>query len=65
MFAPVATRIRTYALPVSDLAAGYVEAIYALTAFQEWLTLALREPWIVDDDEIDVMQGRIKPGTLA
>ena len=65
MFAPVATRIRTYALPVSDVAAGYVEAIYSLPAFQEWLGLALHEPWIVDEDEIDVMQGRVKPGTLA
>ncbi|WEK05896.1 MAG: glutathione S-transferase family protein [Candidatus Devosia phytovorans] len=65
MFAPVATRIRTYALPVSDLASAYVEAIYALPAFQDWLKLALHEPWIVDDDEIDVIQGRVKPGTLA
>lgn len=65
MFAPVATRIRTYGLPVSDLLGGYVESIYSLPAFQEWLTLALREPWIVDDDEIDVIQGRVKPGMLA
>lgn len=65
MFAPVATRIRTYDLPVSDTAAGYVEAIYALPAFQDWLTLALREPWIVDEDEIDVIQGRVQPGALA
>jgi glutathione S-transferase len=65
MYAPVATRLRTYALPVSDVAAGYVEAIYGLPAFQDWLALALREPWIVDEDEIDVIQGRVKPGTLA
>lgn len=65
MFAPVATRIRTYALPVSDVAAGYVEAIYGLPAFQDWLALALHEPWIIDDDEIDVIQGRVKAGTLA
>lgn len=65
MFAPVATRIRTYALPVSDVANGYVEAIYSLPAFQTWLTLALKEPWVVDDDEIDVIQGRAKPGTIA
>lgn len=65
MFAPVATRIRTYALPVSDLAAGYVEAIYGLPAFQDWLAQARHEPWVVDDDEIDVMQGRVKPGTLV
>ena len=65
MFAPVATRIRTYGLPVSDLANGYVEAIYSLPAFQDWLAQALHEPWIVDDDEIDVIQGRVRPGTLA
>ena len=65
MFAPVATRIRTYALPVSDMLGAYVEAIYSLPAFQEWLGLALHEPWIVDEDEIDVIQGRVKPGTLA
>lgn len=65
MFAPVATRIRTYALPISDTAAGYVEAIYSLPAFQDWLALARHEPWIVDNDEIDVIQGRIAPGTIA
>lgn len=65
MFAPVATRLRTYALPISDVANSYVEAIYSLPAFQDWLTLARHEPWIVDDDEIDVIQGRVAPGTLA
>lgn len=65
MFAPVAARVRTYGLPVSDVLNGYVEAIYSLPAFQEWLALALREPWVVDDDEIDVIQGRVKPGTLV
>jgi glutathione S-transferase len=58
MFAPVATRIRTYHLPVSDAAMEYVEAIYALPAFQEWLAAAIKEPWIVDADEIDVVQGK-------
>lgn len=65
MYAPLATRLRTYDLPVSDTAGKYVEAIYALPAFQEWRALALKEPWIVDDDEIDVIKGRVAPGTLA
>jgi glutathione S-transferase len=65
MFAPVASRIRTYALPVSDVAGSYVEAIYSLPAFQSWLAQALKEPWVVDDDEIDVIQGRVKPGTIV
>lgn len=65
MFAPVATRLRTYALPISDTANSYVEAIYSLPAFQDWLKLALHEPWVVDDDEIDVIQGRVAPGTIV
>lgn len=65
MYAPVATRIRTYSLPASDVAAAYVDAIYSVPAFQDWLAQALKEPWIVDDDEIDVIQGRVKPGTLV
>ena len=65
MYAPVATRIRTYALPVSDTLNDYVAAIYALPAFQQWLALALQEPWIVDDDEIDVIQGVVPRGSLA
>jgi glutathione S-transferase len=55
MFAPVATRIRTYELPVTDLAMEYVEAIYALPAFQEWLAEAIKEPWTVEQDEIDII----------
>ena len=65
MYAPLATRLRTYALPTSDTACAYVEAIYSLPAFQEWLALARHEPWVVDDDEIDVIQGRVARGTLA
>jgi glutathione S-transferase len=60
MYAPVATRIRTYALPVSDAGMEYVEAIYGLPAFQEWLAEAIKEPWVVEDDEIDIMQARAK-----
>ena len=58
MFAPLATRLRTYELPVSDVAQRYIEAIYALPAFQKWLAAALVEPWIVEDDEIDLIRAR-------
>ena len=58
MYAPLATRLRTYELPISDMAAGYVEAIYALPAFQTWFAAGVIEPWIVEQDEIDVIQGR-------
>jgi len=52
MFAPLASRLRTYVLPCSDMAASYVEAIYALPAFQDWLAAAIAEPWIVEQDEV-------------
>lgn len=65
MFAPVATRIRTYELPVSDLAGEYVEAIYAVPAFQEWLAEAVKEPWVVEQDEIDVINARRKAAGRA
>ena len=65
MYAPVASRIRTYDLPVSDTAAGYVEAIYALPAFQAWLAEAIKEPWIVESDEIDYIQARAKANGRA
>ncbi len=58
MYAPVATRIRTYELPVSDHAQQYVEAIYALPAFQVWYAEAVREPWIVEQDEIEIIRAR-------
>lgn len=62
MYAPVATRFRTYVLPASDTAEAYVEAIYALPAFQEWLAEAIKEPWIVEDDEIDYILGKSRAG---
>jgi len=60
MFAPLATRLRTYELPISDTVGAYVEAIYALPAFQAWFAAAVIEPWIVEDDEIDVILARAK-----
>jgi glutathione S-transferase len=55
MFAPLASRIRTYELAVSDTAQGYVEAIYSTPAFQELLRQAIAEPYIVERDEIDIL----------
>jgi len=61
MFAPVATRIRTYALPVADAAMDYVAAIYALPAFVEWQKAAVAEPWAVGEDEVAPSVGTPKP----
>ena len=63
IYAPLATRLRTYELPASDTTEAYVEAIYALPAFQEWLSEARKEPWVVEDDEIEVIQRRAQAGS--
>ena len=43
---------------MSDVAQEYVEAIYALPAFQEWFAEAVKEPWVVEQDEIDIIQAK-------
>lgn len=58
MYAPLATRLETYVLPASPTVRAYMKAIFALPAFMEWKTAALKETWIVDMDEIDVIQGK-------
>lgn len=56
MFAPVAARVKTYDLPVSDLLKTYFAFIFALDAYQAWLADALKESWIVNQDEVDITQ---------
>ena len=50
-FAPVCTRIRTYALPVGDGAGRYAKHMLALPAFREWEFAALTEHDFVVEDE--------------
>ena len=53
MYAPVASRIRTYAVPVDPVSAAYVEAVHAHPAFVEWKEAGLRETGVLPEDEID------------
>ena len=50
-FAPVATRVRTYGLPLGDRAAGWVQYILRLPAFLEWEREALAEHDFLVEDE--------------
>lgn len=43
MYAPVATRFRTYGVAMDPVSEAYVNAIYALPAMQEWCAAAARE----------------------
>jgi glutathione S-transferase len=50
-FAPVCTRIRTYALPVSDVVRAYVDRVLALPGVAAWVDGALKERDFIDFDE--------------
>jgi len=50
-YAPVASRIRTYALPVPAPIAAYVERVHALPGVQAWVRDALEEKQFLDFEE--------------
>jgi glutathione S-transferase len=50
-YAPVCSRIRTYALPVSQKVQAYVERIFALPAMRQWIDAALAEHEFLEKDE--------------
>jgi len=51
MFAPVATRLRTYAVETPQAAQTYCDAIFADSAFQEWERAGEAEPWTIEESE--------------
>jgi glutathione S-transferase len=52
MYAPVATRFRTYGVALDPACQAYADALLAWPAFLEWQTAALAEPWIIAEDEV-------------
>jgi glutathione S-transferase len=53
MYAPVVSRFHTYAVKVSEAARAYMDAMMALPAWGEWRAVALAEPWVLPEDEVD------------
>lgn len=47
MFAPVATRFRSYGVALSPSAQAYAETVLADPAFRAWDEAAQREPWTI------------------
>lgn len=43
MYAPVVTRFNTYGVPLDPVSRAYADAVLALPAMQEWISLAKRE----------------------
>jgi glutathione S-transferase len=54
-FAPVATRIQTYALPVTDRAASYTRLLLAQTAVAEWIAGGLAETFRDPPHETEIL----------
>jgi glutathione S-transferase len=53
MYAPVVSRFETYAVEVGALAKAYMQAVMSLPAWAEWRQAALREPWVLPNNEVD------------
>jgi glutathione S-transferase len=53
MFAPVATRLDTFAIPVAKASRAYMDAIFATPAFKQWEAGAAKETWVIPEDEVD------------
>jgi glutathione S-transferase len=53
MFAPVVARFHTYAIPTGREALAYMQAVVAQPAWVEWKTAAVKEAWVVAEDEVD------------
>jgi glutathione S-transferase len=51
MFAPVATRLRTYKVSAPDVVIGYCETIFADPHFRQWEAAAQAETWTIEQAE--------------
>jgi glutathione S-transferase len=56
-YAPVAFRVRTYGLQLSEDSAAYARRLLELAAMREWYEAALAEPWRDEEHEVEAMQG--------
>ncbi|MBT4933590.1 MAG: glutathione S-transferase family protein [Rhodospirillaceae bacterium] len=53
MFAPVVSRLTTFAVELDAVSAAYRDAVQALPEMIEWSDAGRAEPWTVSEDEID------------
>jgi len=53
MYAPMVSRLHTYAVDVGAGTRAYMNAVMALPAWREWHAAAVKEPWVLPEDEVD------------
>ena len=52
MFAPVATRLVTYSIPVPRFALSYLQALFDHPHVQDWIAGAQAEDWVIEKFEL-------------
>ena len=55
-YAPVTRRFLGLQVDMDDTARAYCDAISSLPAMQKWTEAALKETWIVEEDEVDLRE---------
>jgi glutathione S-transferase len=58
-FAPIAFRVQTYGLTLSERAASYAKQLLALPAMQDWYAAGLAETWREPDHEDEIARSAI------
>jgi len=53
MYAPVVARLHTYAIDVTSTTKSYMDAVMQLPAWRDWHAAALKETWVLAEDEVD------------
>ncbi|MFA6265850.1 MAG: glutathione S-transferase family protein [Pseudolabrys sp.] len=53
MYAPVVARLYNYGLPVSPATRAYMDAVMATAAWREWHDAAMKETWVMQNNEPD------------
>jgi glutathione S-transferase len=53
MYAPIVSRFATYAVDVGPVSRGYMQAVSELAVWREWKAAAIKEPWVLPEDEPD------------
>jgi len=51
MYAPVVARLHSYGIGVDNMSREYMNAVMTLPAWSEWRAAALKETWILKEDE--------------
>lgn len=55
-YTPVAFRIQTYGLPMTDDAEAYAQRLLSLESMKQWQAQALKEPWREPDHEREALR---------